>query len=258
MDFISISLLDVIDVLVVALLFYQVYRLIRGTAAMTIFAEIFIVYLLWVVVKALNMTLLSSIMGQVIGVGVLALIIVFQQEIRRYLLLLGSRYSKAKNKFVRRIFRSAGRGAQVQWTEEVARACRDMAATYTGALICIERQGDLGAYAATGDTIDARIDVRLIETIFFKNSPLHDGAIIIKQGRIHAARCILPSSDNPHIPPHYGMRHRAAIGLTEHSDAVVVVVSEERGRISIVEAGEITSVNDPDTMGEKLGRILSA
>ncbi len=116
----------------------------------------------------------------------------------------------------------------------------------------------MGAYAATGDTIDARIDVRLIETIFFKNSPLHDGAIIIKQGRIHAARCILPSSDNPHIPPHYGMRHRAAIGLTEHSDAVVVVVSEERGRISIVEAGEITSVNDPDTMGEKLGRILSA
>lgn len=258
MDFISISLLDVIDVLVVALLFYQVYRLIRGTAAMTIFAGIFIVYLLWVVVKALNMTLLSSIMGQVIGVGVLALIIVFQQEIRRYLLLLGSRYSKAKEQ-IRAAHLPVGRpGAQVQWTEEVARACRDMAATYTGALICIERQGDLGAYAATGDTIDARIDVRLIETIFFKNSPLHDGAIIIKQGRIHAARCILPSSDNPHIPPHYGMRHRAAIGLTEHSDAVVVVVSEERGRISIVEAGEITSVNDPDTMGEKLGRILSA
>ena len=258
MDFIDISLLDVIDVLVVALFFYQVYRLIRGTAAMTIFAGIFIVYLLWVVVKALNMTLLSSIMGQVIGVGVLALIIVFQQEVRRYLLLLGSRYSKVKNRFVRRIFRSAGRNAQVLWTEDVAKACRDMASTYTGALICIERQGDLEVYASTGDIIDARIDTRLIESIFFKNSPLHDGAIIIKQGRIHAARYILPSSDNPHIPQHYGMRHRAAIGLTEHSDAVVVVVYEERGKISIVEAGEITAVADPAALGEKLGRILSA
>ena len=258
MDFISISLLDVIDVLVVALLCYQVYRMIRGTAAMTIFAGIFIAYLLWVVGKALNMTLLSSIMGQVIGVGVLALIIVFQQEVRRYLLLLGSRYSKAKNRFVRHIFRSAGRNAPLQWTEDVARAGRDMAAASTGALICIERQGDLGVYASTGDIIDARIDVRLIENIFFKNSPLHDGAIIIKQGRIHAARCILPSSDNPHIPQHYGMRHRAAIGLTEHSDAVVVVVSEERGKISIVESGEITTVNDPETLGEKLARILSA
>ena len=258
MDFISISLLDVIDVLVVALLCYQVYRMIRGTAAMTIFAGIFIVYLLWAAVKALNMTLLSSFMGQVIGVGVLALIIVFQQEVRRYLLLLGSRYSKAKNRFVRHIFRSAGRNAQLQWTEDVARACRDMAATYTGALICIERQGDLGVYASTGDIIDARIDVRLIENIFFKNSPLHDGAIIIKQGRIHAARCILPSSDNPHIPQHYGMRHRAAIGLTEHSDAGEVVVSGERGKSSIVEGGEITTVNDPETLGEKLARILSA
>ena len=258
MDFIDISLLDVIDVLVVALFFYQVYRLIRGTAAITLFAGIFIVYLLWVVVKALNMTLLSSIMGQVIGVGVLALIIVFQQEVRRYLLLLGSRYSKVKNRFVRRIFRSAGRNAQVLWTEDVAKACRDMASAYTGALICIERQGDLEVYASTGDIIDARIDTRLIESIFFKNSPLHDGAIIIKQGRIHAARCILPSSDNPHIPQHYGMRHRAAIGLTEHSDAVVVVVSEERGKISIVEAGEITAVADPAALGEKLGRILSA
>lgn len=258
MDFINISVLDVVDILVVTLIFYQVYRLIRGTAAMTIFAGIFIVYLLWVVVKALNMTLLSSIMGQVIGVGVLALIVVFQQEVRRYLLLLGSRYAMAKNRFVRRIFRSAGRSAELQWTEEVARACKNMAASRTGALICIERQGSLEVYAATGDTIDARIDVRLIESIFFKNSPLHDGAIIIKGGRIHAARCILPSSDNPHIPQHYGMRHRAAIGLTEHSDAVVVVVSEERGKVSVVETGEIVTVEDLDALAERLRGILSA
>lgn len=258
MDFISVSFLDTIDIAVVALLFYQVYRMIRGTAAMTIFAGIFIVYLLWVVVRALDMTLLSSIMGQVIGVGVLALIIVFQQEVRRYLLLLGNRYSRAKNRFVRRIFKSAGQNAQLQWVEDLAKACRDMASTRTGALICIERQGDLGVYASTGDIIDARIDVRLIESIFFKNSPLHDGAIIIKQNRIHAARCILPTSDNPHIPQHYGMRHRAAIGLTEHSDAVVIVVSEERGRISVVEGGDITTVENPELLAEKLQRILAA
>lgn len=258
MDFISIHLLDIIDILVVALLFYQVYRMIRGTAAMTIFAGIFIVYLLWVVVKALNMTLLSSIMGQVIGVGVLALIIVFQQEVRRYLMLLGNRYSKARSRFVRRLFRSAGQSEQLQWAEDVARACRDMAGSYTGALICIERQGDLSVYASTGDVIDARIDARLLGSIFFKNSPLHDGAVIIRQGRIHAARCILPSSDNPHIPQHYGMRHRAAVGLTEHSDAVVVVVSEERGKISIVEGGEIIPISDPELLGEKLSGILSA
>lgn len=258
MDFINITVLDILDILVVGLLFYQVYRMIRGTAAMTIFAGIFIVYLLWIIVRALDMTLLSSILGQVIGVGVIALIIVFQPEIRRYLLLLGSRYSRAKNKFVRRIFKSASKSTGTLWVETVERACRDMASTYTGALICVERQADLSVFASTGDIIDANIDVRLIESIFFKNSPLHDGAIIIKQGRIHAARCILPASDNPHIPQFYGLRHRAAIGLTEHSDAVVIVVSEERGKISLVSQGEIVTVNDPATLGEKLSGLLSA
>lgn len=258
MGFINITILDIIDVLLVALLLYQTYRMIRGTAAMTIFAGTFIIYLLWVVVQALNMTLLSSIMGQVIGVGVLALIIVFQQELRRYLLLLGSRYAQTQNKFVRRIFRSADSTAHFQWTEDLSTACRDMASSYTGALICIERSSDLISYAVTGDVIDARIDVRLIASIFFKNSPLHDGAIIIKGDRIHAARCILPASDNPHLAAHYGMRHRAAIGLTEHSDAIVIVVSEERGSISLVSNGEITTVNDPEKLNEKLNKILSS
>lgn len=258
MDFITVGLFDVIDIVVVALLFYQIYRWIRGTAAMTIFAGVILVYVLWIVVRALNMTLLSSILGQVIGVGVLALIIVFQQEVRRYLLLLGRRYSKAKNKFIRRIFKSASSTRDYQWTEDVARACRDMATTRTGALICIERQGDLSGYAATGDTIDARIDIRLIESIFFKNSPLHDGAVIIKQERLHAARCILPSSDNPHIPQYFGMRHRAAVGLTEQSDAVVIVVSEERGKISLVVDGEIQVITETDKLGEKLVEVLTA
>lgn len=256
MDFINITLLDTIDIIVVGLLFFQVYRLIRGTAAMTIFAGIFIVYLLWVTVRALGMELLSSILGQVIGVGVLALIIVFQQEVRRYLLLIGSRYSMAKNRFVRRIFGSARGQSNLSWVEDLSTACHSMAATKTGALICIERQGELTVYASTGDVIDAQCGVRLLESIFFKNSPLHDGAIIMRKGRIHAARCILPSSDNPHIPQHYGMRHRAAIGLTEHSDAVVVVISEERGLISIVEAGNIHALEPDQTLESKLTEML--
>lgn len=257
MDFINIGVFDVIDIVVVALLFYQVYRWIRGTTAMTIFVGVFLVYILWVVVKTLDMTLLSSILGQVIGVGVLALIIVFQQEVRRYLLTLGRKYSKAKNKFVRRIFKSASSQQDYQWLEQIAKACRNMAATKTGALICIERQEDLSGYASTGDVIDAQIDVRLIENIFFKNSPLHDGAVIIKQERIYAARCILPSSDNPNIPQYYGMRHRAAVGLTEQSDAVVVVVSEERGRITIAVEGEVRPVQDTNRLAEKLTDLLT-
>ncbi len=258
MDFFHIGVFDVVDIVVVALLFYQIYRWIRGTTAMTIFIGILMLYVLSILVRALNMTLLSGIMEQVLGVGALALIIVFQQEVRRYLLLLGRKYSKVQNRFVRRIFKSAAATEHYQWIEDVAKACRDMAATRTGALICVERQGDLSGYAATGDVVDARIDVRLIESIFFKNSPLHDGAVILRQGRIHAARCILPSSDNPNVPQYYGMRHRAAVGLTEQSDAVVVVVSEERGRISIVVDGEIQPVSEPEKLAEKLDQVLGA
>lgn len=257
MDFIDITLIDAIDIIVVGLLFFQVYRMIRGTAAMTIFAGIFIVYLIWIAVRALEMELLSAILGQVIGVGVLALIIVFQQEVRRYLLLLGSRYGVAKNRFIRRLFGSSRVTADMQWVEPMAKACRNMAHTKTGALICIERQGSLEVYASTGEVVDAVCGTRLLESIFFKNSPLHDGAIIISKGRIHAARCILPTSDNPHIPQHYGMRHRAAIGLSEHSDAVVIAISEERGRISIIEAGEIYPVESEDELAAKILEMIN-
>ncbi len=257
MDFIHLTLIDLIDIVVVGLLFYQVYRLIRGTAAMTIFAGIFIVYLLWIVVRALNMDLLSSILGQVIGLGVLALVIVFQQEVRRYLLLLGSRVSNTRNRFVRSIFKSARTGQDLRWVEELARACRNMAFSKTGALICIERQGELSVYASTGEPIDAQIRARLLESIFFKNSPLHDGAVILRGGRIYASRCILPTSDNPYVPKYYGMRHRAALGLTEHSDAIVVVVSEERGSISLVQGGEIMPVRNPDELERRITELLT-
>lgn len=238
MNFIDFRIIDAIDIIVVALLMWQIYRAIRGTAALTIFVGVFLVYLLWIVVRLFEMELLGLILGQVIGVGVLALLIVFQQEVRQYLLMLGKRYSSTRKGFFRRLFVSKQTEQKAQFSEDIAAACFAMSATRTGALIAIERTSDLEVYATTGDRIDADISSRLIQNIFFKNAPLHDGAVIIRHGRIWAARCILPSSDNPHIPAHLGMRHRAAIGLTEHSDALVIVVSEETGNVSVVNDGK--------------------
>lgn len=252
MNFIQFNILDIIDILVVALLLFQVYKVIRGTAAMTIFVGIFLVYLLWVVVQVLNMELLSLLLGQVIGVGTLALVIVFQQEVRQYLLMLGRRYSSTREGFFKRLFTSKEEHSNRLHIQDIAIACYAMSASRTGALIAIENSSDLEVYATTGDRIDAEISNRLIQNIFFKNAPLHDGAVIIKNNRIWAARCILPSSDNPHIPADLGMRHRAAIGLTEHSDAIVIVVSEETGTISVIEAGDRRIIHEYNELLEAL------
>jgi uncharacterized protein (TIGR00159 family) len=238
--FIQIRALDIIDILLVALLFYQVYMLIRGTVAINIFMGIFFLYLIWLIVRALNMELLSSILGQIIGVGVIALIIVFQQEIRRFLLLIGTRYF-SKNRFTFENFFFL-RGKKIENPvniEAIVKASRNMSEGKVGALIVITRQSDLQLYAETGDTINAETSSRLLENIFFKNSPLHDGAVIIRQNLIHAARCILPVSDKTNLPASYGLRHRAAIGITENTDAIVVVISEETGTVSLVIEGKI-------------------
>lgn len=240
MNFIDFTIIDAFDILLVALLLWQVYRAIRGTAALTIFVGIFLVYMVWIVVGALEMELLSMILGQVIGVGVLALIIVFQQEVRRYLLMIGSRYSATRLRLMKRFFPNQVKAHtnSITSADDIAKACYAMATTRTGALIVVERSSNLDVYAETGDRIDADISSRLIQNIFFKNAPLHDGAMIIRDERIWAARCILPTSDNPNIPPSLGMRHRAAFGMTENTDAVVIVVSEETGAISFIEAGK--------------------
>lgn len=255
MDFINFRVLDIIDIVVVAIIILQIYRMIRGTAALTIFVGIFSLYVVWVVVRMLNMELLSMILGQVIGVGVLALLIVFQQEVRRYLLLLGTRYSTANNKILRKFFKSKQTTANMgddTMIQELTTAVRSMSRSRTGALIVIERRSNLDVYSTTGDVVDAHLSSRLIEAIFFKNSPMHDGAMIIRASRVHSARCILPSSDNPHIPAHLGMRHRAAIGLSEHSDALVVVVSEETGRVSMMSGGMVDSLDSLDDFEQKL------
>ncbi len=239
--FITVRVLDVIDILLVAFLLYQIYMLIRGTVAINIFMGIFILYLFWLVVKALNMELLSNILGQIIGVGVIALIIVFQQEIRRFLLLLGTRYL-SKNRFsLEKLFMlKGGKYDSPVNIEAIVRSCRNMAEAKVGALIVITQKSDMQIYAETGDIINAETSSRLIENIFFKNSPLHDGAMIIKNNLIYAVRCILPLTDRSDLPASYGLRHRAAIGISEIANVIVVVVSEETGKISFVHDSQIS------------------
>ena len=238
--FITIRVLDFLDIILVAVLLYQLYRLIRGTVAINIFIGIFIVYLFWLVVKALNMELISTIFGQVIGVGVIALIIVFQQEIRRFLLILGSRYISNERFSFDNIFSTVTLASKLKLDiNTIVKACKRMSATKTGAIIVVKRRSVLSAIIESGDILNADCSSRMLESIFFKNNPLHDGAVIIEGKKIIAARCVLPTSENIYLPARYGMRHRAAIGMTERNDSLVVVVSEETGEISLANSGEI-------------------
>lgn len=245
LDFIKIGFIDILDVFLVGLLIYQAYKLIKGTAAMNIFTGVLVFYFIWIIVKALHMDLLGEIMGQIIGVGGIALVILFQQEIRRFLLRIGTRYidSRKQMRLVRAFMGKQKRAISLETLEEITLACKRMAETKTGALIVLAHSSALEVVAETGDRIDSLVNRRLIETIFFKNTPLHDGAMLIFGEKIIAARCTLPISESPSIPAHYGMRHRAAIGITEQSDASVIVVSEQRGEISFVTNGEIKSMN---------------
>jgi diadenylate cyclase len=238
--FITVKLLDIIDITIVALLMYQFYMLIRGTVAINIFITIFSIYLFWLITKALNMQLLASILGQIMGVGVIALIIVFHQEIRRFLLLIGTRYMSKQFSLKNIIF--AGRDLKPEVKiKEIARACINLSKTKSGGLIVIERNSALQLYAETGEIINANTSTALIETIFFKSNPLHDGAIIIIGDKIFAARCMLPMSQSLELPVNLGMRHRAGLGMSEHNDSFVIIISEETGNVSIAEFGKITT-----------------
>lgn len=255
--FITIRFLDILDILLVAFLLYQIYNLIRGTTAINIFIGIFLLYLLWLIVKALNMDLLSSILGQVIGVGVIALIIVFQQEIRRFLLIISTRYITNRKFSFEKLF-SFGEKEELEVNiDAIVNACSNMSAFKTGALIAITKSSDLLSFIRTGDIINADTSNRLLESIFFKNSPLHDGAVIIKKDRIVAARCVLPATERINLPPQFGMRHRAALGITEKTDAVVVIVSEETGAISFAKQDNIETNIGPNRLRQILEKEFS-
>lgn len=247
--FLQLSLADILDILLLALLIYIVFRWIRGTSAMSIFVAIISLYVIRVIVSAFNMRLMTNIMETVLDVGVIAVIVIFQPEIRKFLMRLGSRYmnSRRGKALMDRILGKDRRTSSTSNTEAVndlAEACRRMSEDKTGALIVLAHKASLEEIISTGDRIDAAIHRRLIMNLFFKNSPLHDGALVIAGERIVAARCTLPITERVNIPANFGMRHKAAIGITEETDADAIVVSEETGNVSFVKGGTVTPIQN--------------
>ena len=230
---------DIIDVFLVALMLYYIYRLMKESRSLNVFLGIMLFVLIWLFVSQIvEMKLLGSILDKLVSVGVIALIVIFQEDIRKFLYELGTQ------KGIRRLvnFFKSNRNSTKEEDKEtiipIVMACMSMSKKSVGALIVIERGVPLTDIVDTGEVIDARINQRLIENIFFKNSPLHDGAMVISRKRIEAAGCILPVSHNQDIPKELGLRHRAAMGISQNSDAIAIVVSEETGRISVAIKGE--------------------
>lgn len=237
--FLNVGWLDIIDIILVSLLLYQIYKLMKGSVAVKIFGGFLSLYLIYLVVRAAQMELLSSILGQFMGVGIIAAIILFQQEIRKFLLIIGKSTSLNRDAVYKSLFVwRKSENDQFNITP-IIDACKSMSGTSTGALIVFSRDSELKFYVDSGDKIDAEISSRLLLSIFNKYSPLHDGAVIIYNGRISAARSILPVSENDNLPAQYGLRHRAAIGMSEVTDTLIIVVSEETGQMSLARNGYI-------------------
>lgn len=246
--FLELSIADILDILLLGLIIFILFRWIRGSSAMSIFVAIVSLYVIRVLVSAFNMRLMTAIMDMVLDVGMLALIVIFQPEIRKFLIRLGNRYmNSARGRAILNRITGKGKTGSLTSSEAVndlTEACRRMSEDKTGALIVIAHTNPLEETISTGDRINASIHRRLIMNLFFKNSPLHDGALVIAGNRIVAARCTLPITENKNLPANYGMRHKAAIGITEESDADAVVVSEETGRISFVKGGKVTPIQN--------------
>ncbi len=239
LNFLDFKITDVIDIILVAVLLYYIYKLVRGTVAINIFIGIVIVWGFWKLTELLDMKMISSMVGGFMQVGLIALIIVFQQEIRKFLLMIGSTNFANKRNFIKhfKFLRQEGLSSNTN-IESILRACEKMAASRTGAIIVIERNNTLDFITSTGDKMYIEINQPILESIFYKNSPLHDGAAVIKDNYIVATRVILPISNERNIPLRFGLRHRAAVGITEKTDALAIVVSEETGLISYIKNGE--------------------
>ena len=250
LSFLKINIIDIIDVFLVGILFYQLYRMLKGTAALNIFLGLIIFYLLWKIVVLFRMELLSEIFGQFVSVGVIALIVVFQPEIRKFLLFIGSKNPLKKANIT--IWKERVKEYEYPKINTIEKACVKMSSTLTGALIIITKENNLEEYIQTGELINAKTSRELIETIFFKNTPLHDGALIITNKTMVAARCILPVSRRSNIPTNLGLRHRAALGITENTDCVALIVSEQTGSISYCIDGNIKKNVSPEELKQFL------
>jgi len=257
LDFTKFRILDGIDILLVAFLLYYLYRLVKGTVAINIFIGIVIVYGIWRLTDLLQMELLSKILGGFLGVGMFALIVVFQQEIRKFLLMLGSTNFSARKKILKRFKLFSNDVGTATNIHAITKACIKMSESKTGALIVIKRNNSLEFVKDSGDAMKMEINQPIIESVFYKNSPLHDGAMIIEGNKITATRVILPVSNDRSIPLRFGLRHRAAVGITEKTDAVCIVVSEENGQISYLKEGDFVLFEHPEELTEILQKDLN-
>lgn len=233
---------DALDILIFAILLYYIYRLMKESGTINIFYGVLAVIAVWVLTSEIfGMRLIGTILDKFMAIGLIILVILFQEQIKRFLVELGS---QRRWRFFRKLFHHGDDEPDtrsLQWVMPIVYACMSMSKSKTGALIVIEQSVPLDSYAASGDIIDANINTRLIENIFFKNSPLHDGAMIIAKGRIESCGCILPVSHDSDVPRTLGLRHRSALGIAQATDAVAVVVSEETGNISIAHRGKLAT-----------------
>jgi uncharacterized protein (TIGR00159 family) len=250
------GIIDFIDVFLVAILLYYVYKLVKGTVAINIFIGIIVIYAVWKLTDFLKMSMLHNIFDGFMKVGIIALIVVFQPEIRKFLLMVGSTNLGRKGKFFSRMKFLKTEIETETNVDAIITACSKMGATLTGALIVLERNNNLDFLISTGDDMNINVTQPIIESIFFKNSPLHDGAIIIANNVVKATRVILPVNNEKKIPERFGLRHRAAIGITEKTDALAIVVSEESGQISYIKNGEFIIYKDTHDLIEMIKRDL--
>ncbi len=255
MELLDIRIIDIIDIVLVSFLLYYIYKLIKGTVAINIFIGIVIIYVIWKITELLEMELFSKILGGFLGVGMFALIVVFQQEIRRFLLMIGSTNFSARRKFIKQ-FR-LNNTETVTNIDAIIQASEKMGKSKTGALIVFKRNNSLDFVKSTGDEMNIVINQPIIESIFFKNSPLHDGAIIIEDNNIIATRVILPVTNDHDIPQRFGLRHRAAVSITEKTDAVCLAISEETGQISYFKEGDFVLFKDLEELNILLEKDLS-
>lgn len=257
--FLDISYVDIFDILLVSVLLYNVYKLMRGSVAIRVFLGFLSIYLIYLVVRAVEMELLSNILGQFMQVGVIAVIILFQQEIRKFLLIIGKITVFDEGNFITSLKNIFVRQEDVHWKNitPIIEAMKTLGGSNTGALIVLSKNSELKFYAESGDRMDALISKRLLISIFNKYSPLHDGAVIIYEGKIIAARCILPVTEKDDLPAQFGLRHRAAIGMSDVTDSLVLVVSEETGQLSSVRNGHIYHNQSTQEMRKTINRYLS-
>ena len=236
--FLDISIVNLIDITLVSVLIYQVYKLLRGSVAIKIFLGFLSIYLIYLLVNALRMELLSIILGQFMGVGIIAAIIIFAPEIRKFLLIIGRSSFLSNENFLQELLFWKKRESQAFNINPIIEASKSLSGTNTGALMVISRNSELKFYAESGDILDAQVSKRLLISIFNKFSPLHDGAAIIYNGKVKAARCILPVTERD-VPAQFGLRHRAAIGMSEATDTLILIISEETGQVSLSKNGKI-------------------